>query len=322
MTDLEQSILATISYYDILDTPFTLLEIYRYVFKINESQAAPDFLFLQKTLEESPILKQKISRLWGFYFLKGREGIVNQRIGRDLLLDQKWKKLSSILKWLKFLPFLELTFVSGSMAIGNIKPSSDFDLIVAVKRGRIWTGRFLGIILFEILGVRRRGHIHHPKESRDKICLYHFITESSYANCPRNIYWANIYKRLICAFSNSKQQKKFLKENDWVNDYFLANHSFIPQSQNKRVKISARFSPLAIILEKLLRTKPGDFLEKTLKSYQSSRIQKSLQKNPSSGRVVFNDEELEFVPLISKETKILNEYLSRLNQIELMAKKF
>lgn len=336
MTGLEQSILAAISYYDILDTPLTLLEIYQYAFNpkqndadikqknaeillrnnaINNNIITLTFSDFQKTMNESLILRQKISNLWGFYFLAGREKLANQRIIRDLLLDQKWKKLSSILKWLKFIPFLELTLVSGSMAVGNIKQSSDFDLIMAIKKGRVWTGRFLAIILFEILGVRRQGHIHHPDESQDKICLYHFITESSYANCPRNIYWANIYKKLICVFGAPEQQKKFFKENAWVDDYFLVNHSFIQRSRHKRAEISTRSSLFVIILEKFLQTKPGDFLEKILKSYQSLRIQKSLQKTPSSGRVVFNDEELEFVPIVSKETKIMNEYQLRFNAL-------
>jgi predicted nucleotidyltransferase len=46
--------------------------------------------------------------------------------------------------------------VAGSLATGNIQENSDFDVIVGVKRGRIFTARFFGVALFGLLGWRRK----------------------------------------------------------------------------------------------------------------------------------------------------------------------
>ncbi len=342
MNDLEKSILSTISYYDILNTPLTALEIYRYLFKTVPAQIAPDFLEIQKCLDTSPALKKNVENLWGFYFLikneiknevfhfsnnqeknkhndyflNSRKEIVKNRISRDLLLDKKWKKLISAVKWLNFLPFLELAFVSGSMAVGHIKKTSDFDLLLSFKNGRIWTGRFFAMLLFEILRIRRRGHIRHPEESgQDKICLYHFITKSSYENRSKNIYQANIYKRLMSVFDSANSQKKFFEDNFWINDYFIL--SDLPRLPYANFNAKPNHPLVTRFVEKIFTDFLGDLLEKALKRYQYLRIQKSLkmEKHSASDPAALSSKELKFEPKVAKEISILNEYQRRLQLI-------
>ena len=90
MNELEKSILNTIFWFDIFDFPLTAREIYRYNFQF----PIPNFQFsdFKEILEKSEELKKYIEKKYGFYFLKGKDNLVEIRKNRYLIAEKKYKK--------------------------------------------------------------------------------------------------------------------------------------------------------------------------------------------------------------------------------------
>ena len=222
MNNLEKSILATLAYYDIFDYPLTGFEIWRYLISVPESSKnkfeAGD-LFV--ALDESEFLESKISQKFGFYFLRGREDIVEKRLSRKKLADEKWKKTKNIFKILSMVPFVRGIFMSGSLAMENSKDDSDIDIIVVAKSGRIWTVRTFMTVLTSMLGVRRHGD-----RTEDRICLNHYITDESLQIPFESLYNAESYVHLTNVYKEDENIfHDFQKQNDWLKKY-IANYEF------------------------------------------------------------------------------------------------
>ena len=192
VNDLEKSILATIVYYDVLDRPLTSWEVFRYLVKIEQlelrhrpferdlSLCEMSLLSMSSLnsvlilLDNSVELKKYISQENGFYFLKNRQGLVRERIKRQLIADKKWKKARRMIWFLQAIPYIRLVTVSGSLAMNNSKKESDIDLLIITHAGRIWTCRALTTLFLHLFGQRRHGLL-----TKDRFCLNHYLTDQS-----------------------------------------------------------------------------------------------------------------------------------------------
>ncbi|MEX2436815.1 MAG: hypothetical protein WD471_01465, partial [Candidatus Paceibacterota bacterium] len=133
----------------------------------------------------------------------------------DKLLNKKWNKLNEIIPLFRFIPFVDFVLVSGSMAIGNVKRNSDFDVLIGVKKGRIFTVRIFCYVLFSILGLARRQK-DTKIQANNKLCFNHFVTSKSYklSNKP-NKYWKDLYRNLVPVYGNKVKITNFFNENSW-----------------------------------------------------------------------------------------------------------
>jgi len=99
----------------------------------------------------------------------------------------------------------------------NEKDILDIDLIIAAKKGRIWTVRTFVTLLTSVLGARRHGNI-----TKNKICLNHYITDKSLKIPFESLYNAQSYIHLINVY-DSKEDKKvfqeFQEKNKWIKKY-------------------------------------------------------------------------------------------------------
>ncbi len=353
-TTLEKSILATVAYYDILDYPLTGFEIFLYLVKSDNVDIAETRQCLVSTdallseiidlLNSSEYLKKHISQELGFYFLKGRnrwlhspEGlwsqnakhklhspkgtmepaiidIVQQRLERKKIADQKWNKIKPVFKILQIVPFIKFMMVSGSLAMGNTKKESDIDLIIVAKKGRIWTARTLITLLTSVLGVRRHGNI-----TQDKICLNHYITDQSLKIPFESLYNAQSYCHLISIYDNPKFHQNFQKANQWITKY-VHQYPDVILGNRRSVKRNKFYGFAARIFEKILSGKIGDLFEKYLGKWQTARI-KSVETRfitcpQKNGRITIDENQLEFHPN-SHEARIIPEFNRRMEKLEL-----
>lgn len=376
---LEQSILSTIVYYDCLDYPLTIVEIFRYLtitsvsnviarfhqqekpkqsrglstkheivsstclsprndnnsdkIPLNPSRSKPacpvgrfgagsfskgetektdkttpplkkgaggifeiKLIDIISALETSETLKKIIDQKNGFYFLAGRENIVEKRIWRKKLADEKWKKIKPILALCQIIPYIRAIFVSGSLALGNTKKESDIDILVIAKYGHIWTARAFLTVFLSILGKYRQANA-----VADKVCANHYITNRSLAVPFHSLYNAQTYAHFFAADPISNNyMKEFKKTNDWIGKYLV---SFDPSEDknmhNETVKKSlllSFYTAIKKMLETVLTPAIGNYLENKFRIFESGRIQKSGLYNKSGGRITISDEQLEFHP--------------------------
>ncbi len=205
---------------------------------------------------------------------------------QKLLLDQKWKKLVKLASSFRFVPFLNFVIVTGSMAVGNVKEGSDFDLLISVKKGRMFTARYAVNLVFSLLGKRRPDDFEETK--KDKLCLNHFVTEATWKIKPINPYSATIYKNWVPLWGNRTKIEKFLTLNsDYDPNMRMHVHDLRFNDGNE--------SRFAKILEKFLSGGLGDFLENKITSVIAKRrLKRYLDGKQGSGRFVLSDNELEF----------------------------
>ncbi|MDZ4284368.1 MAG: hypothetical protein U1A28_00910, partial [Patescibacteria group bacterium] len=252
-TVLEQSILKTLIYFDCHDRALTAVEVWRYVMAVrgvgtareglngavNGGKAAVpqacSFADVLTALEiGSPLRRSFIAEKNGYFFLNGREQLYEERIERLKISDQWWKKMRRIAKWFSLVPYVRLVMASGSLGMQHMTSGSDLDVLVVLRHGRIWTGRFLLTILMQLLGVRRHG-----RAVAGRICLNHYIADRSLHIPFYSLYNAVTYAQLVPVMATSKtrnrnstthpENKKQKEENDllikfqepngWVRDY-------------------------------------------------------------------------------------------------------
>jgi len=206
------------------------------------------------------------------------------------LYESKWDKLLSRARLFTIIPFVELVFVAGSMAMGNVKKDSDFDFIIGVKSGRIFTARFFCHLFFGVLGWRRSRSME-GRGVKDKFCFSHFVAPEKYHfSPPYDKYSQKLFASLVPIYGDISLIQKFFDINaDWMNE------SRIYKSDTRHVYREGAF--LGKLIEKVLSGKLGDFLEKRLRKLQLKRIETSSKfdklHNP---RIILNDSELEFHP--------------------------
>jgi hypothetical protein len=285
---LSKNILATIIYYDILDYPLTSFEIWKYLAAI-DSQVAPEkkcTLFeVVKALEEDEI-KKHTAQSMGFYFLKGREHLVLERLERNKISARKIKLIKRIAYILRFVPFVRMIAVTGRVAMKNAKSQSDLDFLIAIKKGRIFTGRFFVTLITHLLGRRRYG-----KKIANRACLNYYITTASLKVDLRDIYSSNEYSFIFPVFG-ADTFHLFQKENIWITDF---KPNFSPDLVLNTIMIADSF------WSKQLQ-KAGeifldfDALENILKKMQMKRIMNDPRTYQPGSAVMASDESLVFLP--------------------------
>ena len=213
---LEKNILATLAYYDVMDYPMTSFEIYKYFTNFNQQSETdslqPDLLEIINTLE-SEKLKKFIEEYRGFYFLKGRKKLVEQRIERSKIAESKFKILLKSARWLRLVPYARMIAATGSLAMKNTESGSDLDILVVLKHGKIFTGRTLLTLAVHLLGRRRHG-----RKIANRICLNYFITDKSLGINLKDAFSASEYSFIFPLFGFAVFQK-FQKENSWIKNY-------------------------------------------------------------------------------------------------------
>lgn len=218
------------------------------------------------------------------------EQVIVQR-QQQVLYDEKWIKFLRRTWLFRLIPFVDFALAAGSMAMGNVKPQSDFDVIVGAKFGRIFTARFFAVLAFGLFGWRRK-KLSHKEAAADKICLNHFVTEKAYRlSGPHDIYWQKLYQSLVPIFGRIEVVNKFFQANqDWMG----APRIFIDDLRRDR----SRSAWSRVLAEKILSGKLGNLLESVLRKMQMRRIERGLRNDPPGykPRLIYGDAELEFHP--------------------------
>lgn len=313
-TYLRNSILATIIYYNIFDYPLTLVEIYKYLVnpgRLSKIEGGIGEIKLSDITDELDRLVESgvINEKNGFYFLSGRSDLYELRIERDKTSARKWKKFLRMVKFLALAPYLRGVFASGSMAIDNTTEESDFDILVIIKSGRLYTCRFFLWVISSLLRIRRKKN---QKIAPDKLCFNHYITDDNLYIKHESIFNAQTYINLKPVMIKSELFDKFYTENLWLNNYA---YNFHPQKNFARrdVKPPSMFLILVKSFEFLLDSFPGNIVERVFKYFQQRRIRSDPIIHESGGRIVFTDQELEFHPH-SFEKIVIEKYRANLKR--------
>jgi len=204
---LEEAILRTVSFFDVLGYCLTADEICH---RLLGFRASSDEILLGlamcSTIETDGV----------YYFLKGRGELAKLRIDHQVYHREMLKKVEK-LRWIfSITPFLKGVYVCNTLAMTQARPGSDIDVLVITRRNRLFIVRTCLLILTQLLGIRR-----YDNKVEGRLCLSFFVDEdhvdmSELLLKPYDVYFA-YWLLLLKPIGKSPS---LLNSNDWMNNYF------------------------------------------------------------------------------------------------------
>lgn len=307
-SQLNKNILATIIYYDGLDYPLTAFEIWKYLirtdyFDPNEIAIEVPFTEITKSLD-SQELTAYIRQLNGFYFLKDRQYLVNKRIAGGKISAGKLKRLRKIVWILRLIPFVRMVAITGRLAMKNAGVRSDWDLLIATRKGKIWTGRTLVTLAMHVLGKRR-----HADKITDRVCLNFFVTDESLEISTKDLYSANEYM-FMYPLLGWETYLRFQIKNHWIKGmkphYGLSDIAPLKILEDNTCSIIIRKAG-----EKILG---ATWIENLLRKIEKKRIMDNPKTHQEGSLVYANDDALIFLPS-PHGPKIFDKFKEKVNQL-------
>ena len=263
---MEDEVLKTIWYFSFFDYPPNFEEIHTFLGKKATKKKVEKVLGdleRQKKIKKEKDFK-KVTRYMlqvtskdtvGEYGKKLKiknEKIKIEKYNERYLFSQKkletWR-VRLYLKILSFFPQIKLIGFSGSLAMMNADKDDDIDLFIITAKNRLFTGRFVAIILAKILGIHRfynKRYKLHVTCYQDKVCLNLFFDESDLAvpDFKRNEYVAHEILQMKPIVNKDSVYERFLAANSWVFEIF----------PNAKEVLSRKYKVLSIKKKKSLNT--------------------------------------------------------------------
>ncbi len=146
-SDLQVKIIDLLVYFDVLSLPLTAREVYRWVSIKTEYREVLDVL-------ESLSHEGKIGTNRGFYFLTGRQELVETRLSRYAMSLPKLKRAWIFARIISHLPWVRGIALYSSTSFYNTQKTSDLDFFIIGEAGRVWSCRFWVNILLKLLRLR------------------------------------------------------------------------------------------------------------------------------------------------------------------------
>lgn len=263
MKDIHRSILHTLSYFQFFKYAPTESEAHRYLqSKITASGLKKELKILikNKKIKSIKLEGEKSPRYTlGEYIIRAK--YLQIKAANSIKKKKKAKLYLHILSWFSQIKMIGL---SGSVAMLNAEADDDIDLFIITKKGRMWTARMIGLILAQILGLRRkRGE----NKAENKVCLNLFFDETD-LQLPKHKkteYGAHEVLQMKPVIDKNHTYDAFIKANSWVFQWF--------PNADKRYTIPTQVKSAVYRTLSFIRV-ITDFIEELMKKFQLARIRK------------------------------------------------
>jgi predicted nucleotidyltransferase len=194
--------------------------------------------------------------------------------------------------------------VTGGLAMKNATVKSDWDLLIVIKSGKIWTGRTLVTILTQLLGKRRYG-----KKIVDRVCLNFFVTDQSLEVITKDLFSASEYMFLFPLYG-WQIYLRFQMKNHWIKN--MKPHYGLSEIEPlKTLEDSAWSAGLRGLGEKIFAP---IWIEKFLRTIEKKRIMQNPNTQKDGSLVYASDDALIFLPS-PHGPKIFEQFKEKVNQL-------
>lgn len=284
---LSKAVLATIVYYDTLDYPLTAFEVWKHLLVPEGDEAFPtaSFLSVSRVLD-TLTAEGRVIEADGFWMLTGRSALVTERIRRERTAVAKLKRASRLIRRSSWLPYIRMIALTGSLSMKQGDRESDWDFLVVMKSGAVWTGRFLLTLWLTLLGQRRHGD-----KIPDRACLNCYLTDEHLEVPLRDVFSSHEY-RFLYPIIGRNTARSFELANRWMRRY---RPHFTPTIVDSFFlkPTSAVALWLQHLLEYLL---PLRWLEPRLSRFQRRLIERNPKTLLPGGYIATSDKALIFLP--------------------------
>jgi hypothetical protein len=240
-TDLSQSIIKTLLYYDVFTYPLKAQEIYHYLDR--NSVSIHDVTNQLEKLKAEKIIFQYED----FYTVRQNPALVNRRINGNKRAAESLPFAVEKAKLISRFPFVRGVMASGSLSKDFMDENSDLDFFIVASEKRVWITRML-LVLYKKLFLRN---------SHKLFCINYFVDENHLEIEEKNIFTATELASII-PLCGKNSYVQLMKRNDhWLRSFF-PNYS-TRSTQNVIPESTSTFKRIA---EGVLRLPGSDALEK------------------------------------------------------------
>lgn len=295
LTPAEEAVLITLSYSDIFSFPLTKQELWHYLIATEK---------ISNTVFENSLknLKKYISTKFGYYCLKNRDEIIQNRIENNAEVTRKLQKARSVAKKLSALSSILFIGITGGLAVGNATKNDDIDLVIITKKNTLFTSRILILIILQSMGVRR---YRNQKNAADTLCVNLLFDETACAwfAGKKDVYTAREISQILPLFERNMMYRTFLQANTWIQD-FLPNSDY---------SVHSLIQPPSGILMRVTTLMSNAFFESLFRVLQMSWMQQHRTTETLSKHV------LAFHP-VDYRTETLKKLRLKIHQLGLLTK--
>lgn len=255
---MEKEILQTINYFSCFSYAPNLEETYTFLPKKTTRK------LLEKAFEKL-FKSKKVLMKSGRYTIEGYSMYFNKHVVRTAYSNNKLIRLRKYVKILSLFSQIKLIGISGSLAMMNADRNEDMDIFIITAKQRLWTGRFISLLIAQLMGLRRRRT---AKKVKDKVCLNLFfdLADLKVPKHKRTEYVAHEVLQMKPLVVKENMYRKFLKQNNWVFDIFP--NAFDMLGYSKKYVILKKENKITFM-------KPiGNFFELILKNLQNYYIRR------------------------------------------------
>ncbi len=295
-THIQEGILSTVAFFDAIDTALTDTEVYELEFDAPKKPTVSQYDDALKYL----LMSQALVQSGPFVVLPGREQLIDERIERGLLSEEKFTRAVRVTRFLRFIPFIRMVGVCNTLSFEMSRADGDIDIFIVAEKSRVHIVHMLTTVVLHILGMRRHGfHI------ANRLCLSFYVATDGldvhrFALAPRDPYLAQWIRHVIPIFSIHQTAEKYWQANsDWLRTYFSDAYPYTPTIRRQvpdffisiiiRRTAEVCLLPFAPLLERTrfvtqlrklkrsasrrMRTQPHDVVvdERTLKFHEEDR---------------------------------------------------
>jgi hypothetical protein len=281
----QQSILATLAFFDAFDQPLTIEEITAYQWQGNAS--VEEITHTVEALIQSGMLIRDRGYI-------GLRALGRERVIRTMHVEHKLAIARRAAKLLRYVPFVRAVFVCNNLALETVSQESDIDVFIIVQQGRIWTARVVATAILRCIGIART-----RKKTIDRVCLSFYITDdaldiSNITITDPDVYMMYWIRSLLPLYDPDNLYEVMQRKNSWVDTYIRPIYD-VQVSNAWRVDSSRISRGIQTILETMWKGRYGDLIEQQAKKLQLAKmkLRDSVRDEPDS-RVIVSDQMLKF----------------------------
>jgi len=169
---------------------------------------------LQNLLDRGKIEKVT-SKETEYFFIKGRQKIVNLRIKKKQTSLSRKKVILEASSWLRRFPSIQALALTGSSALDNATIDDDLDFCLIVKENTLWITRFFLILLAKLLNKQPQIDAQAKLSNKQAWCFNLWLDEQSLdlVNRSFSIYQAYELLQMRWLFDKSDCQQKLISKN-------------------------------------------------------------------------------------------------------------
>jgi hypothetical protein len=303
---VKQNIIATLTYYAVLEYPLTTFEVWKYymAYLSHDDEPTKKVSLREVATKLHELLREgRVTEVRGMWCLPGAEHLRTQRIHREKVSAAKLRRMRSLVAVLQYVPFVRMVMATGSLALRNGSKKSDWDMFVVLQNGRLFTGRTLLTVFTHSIGKRRHGN-----KITDRACLNYYCTEAGLTVEPEDWYAAYEYQSMVPLVLTKPDV--FFRANSWMST-FRPNILLPVTTHRLSLMSSPRWQQFQKRLEWILDVCCGEKTEQWLARWQRRKIQKNPNTALPGSLIVTSDERLVFFPQ-PKGPKVYQTFYERL----------